>query len=415
MAAKHLESDDIKNQELNDMITCCICTEVYTDPKDLPSLHTFCMKCLQQTGFKSNKGPREEMPCPICRRLFTIPPEGFPGLRNNFFIEKLIQASNASGQSAKALCDACVEETIDEKGKEIKAADTFCVDCNQRFCEECSRHHRKFKLTKQHRLIPVARHESGQVIMSNLSPSACRLHQQRILDVYCTVCKTVVCNTCFVNDHRNHEGSHVDKCVGAFRKQIEGIVKTINECISKAKNTQTELLMVKEYIPEKVEKLEFCAEMRKLELRQFADKHATSLVHGLIREDELKQLADDHAASLLQGLYLKRQSKLKEIQTTTDDIDAYLTNLETFKSYCEKINDKGSASDICGAFCDLSVRALELQDLCQMVTGGDIQAFNFCFRKSEFEEFLEHNCENVIGVIEGRPKLFLLIQCHIFY
>src|SRR6218665_39399 len=153
MATIESDSGDRK-KELEYMITCCICTDVYTDPKGLPCLHTFCMKCIQETGLKTDKIPEDEMPCPICRRLFKIPPEGFHGLPKNLFIESLIQRTNVSGQLAplKSLCDACLEENSDA-GRDTRAADMFCVDCKQKYCEECSRHHRKLKLTKDHKLI----------------------------------------------------------------------------------------------------------------------------------------------------------------------------------------------------------------------------------------------------------------------
>src|ERR1043165_417190 len=130
MATNDLDSGDINKQDdVDDMTTCCICTEVYTDPKALPCIHTFCMKCIQETGLKTNKEPGDEMPCPICRRPFKIPQEGFCGLPKHFFIEKLIQLANVSDQSVslRALCDVCVEEHK-EDGREIRAADTFCVD-----------------------------------------------------------------------------------------------------------------------------------------------------------------------------------------------------------------------------------------------------------------------------------------------
>src|SRR6218665_521099 len=250
MATKDLDGRRIKKQdELDDMITCSICTEVYTDPKGLPCLHTFCMKCIQQTGLKTNKGPGDEMPCPICRRLFNIPPNGFHGLPRNFFIESLIQMTNVSNQSApsKALCDACLDENADA-GRDIRAADRFCVDCKQKYCEECSRQHSKFKLTKEHKLIEINEYDSGLTIYQR--SSVCEFHEQKILDVYCTDCKIVVCAICFIHGHKHHEGSHVSEFVNDFRKQIENNIQAINECRSKAQTKQRELLEVKEDIQE---------------------------------------------------------------------------------------------------------------------------------------------------------------------
>ena len=85
----------------------------------------------------------------------------------------------------------------------------------------------------------------------------------------------------------------------------------------------------------------------------------------------------------------------------TDDIDTYLSCLETYNSYCQTIMAKGSASDICRAFSDLSARAVELQQQCQSMIEREIQSINFRLRKSEAVESLEESCVNFIGEIEG--------------
>src|SRR6218665_3407623 len=161
MAADDSKSVEFESQELYEKTTCCICTNVYTDPKTMPCMHTFCMKCIQETGLKTNKGPGDDMPCPMCRRQFKIPPEGFCGLPTNFFIAKLIQVANVSNLqvSYAALCDACLEEN-EETGKRIDLpkAYMYCTECKQKLCEECSRHHRKLKLTKNHTLMQINEH-----------------------------------------------------------------------------------------------------------------------------------------------------------------------------------------------------------------------------------------------------------------
>src|SRR6218665_2945508 len=224
MAAKCLVSGGINREDVEDITTCCICTEVYTDPKALPCIHTFCIKCLQENGLKTNKGPGDEMPCPICRRLLNIPTGGFHALPKNFFIEKLMQVARVSDQpaSSEALCDACAEDNNEESDKDISVgtADKYCDDCKQKLCEKCSRQHRKFTSSKDHKLMPISEYESGQIVRTNVAPSVCELHRQKVMDTYCADCKTVVCANCFIDDHKNHEGSHVDKFVDDFRKQI---------------------------------------------------------------------------------------------------------------------------------------------------------------------------------------------------
>src|SRR6218665_2499125 len=121
MVANELDSGAMKRQEIDAMTTCSMCTKVFTDPKTLPCIHTFCMKCLSENGLKTNKGPGDEMPCPICRRMFQIPTGGFHALPKNFFIEKLMQVARVSDQpaSSEALCDACAEDNNEESDKDI--------------------------------------------------------------------------------------------------------------------------------------------------------------------------------------------------------------------------------------------------------------------------------------------------------
>src|SRR6218665_39122 len=207
------------------------------------------------------------MPCPLCRRLFKIPSEGFHGLPKNLFIGSLLQMTYVSYQSTslKVLCDACLEENKDA-GRDIRAADKFCVDCKQKYCEECSKHHSKFKLTKDHKLIDINECDSG--LSTYDARSVCYLHEQRVLDVYCADCKIVVCAICFIDNHKHHEGSHVSKFVNDFRKQIHSNIQAINVCRSKAETKQREFLEVKEDIQERVMKLESDVTNRTGELKQ---------------------------------------------------------------------------------------------------------------------------------------------------
>ena len=327
------------------------------------------------------------MPCPICRRQFKIPQEGFSGLPNNFLIAKLIQVANVSNpsESSRDICDICRDDN-EETGKEIPGANIYCIDCKQKLCEECCRHHRKSKLNKNHKLIPINEQQvSNDCTVAKLAPSVCELHEQKVLDVYCDECKTVECAVCFIDRHKQHEGSHVSKYVDDFRKQIESNIETINQCSSQIQMKKAELIKIKEDMQQKVEMLE---------------------EDVMKRRDELKQFADSQATSLLQSLCSLSQSKFKEIQMEADDIDAHLSCLQSYSSYCQKMMAKGSDSDICRAASDLSFKATELQTQYQSLTEKQIQFFKVIFKKSEIKEFLED--DNWLGEIEGKWLLLLI-------
>ena len=83
-------------KELHAMTECSICTEVFTDPRVLPCIHTFCLKCLLNYG--KDKQPGDSMPCPMCSKELTIPDDGLSGTLKNFFMEKLLHVRELSAE-----------------------------------------------------------------------------------------------------------------------------------------------------------------------------------------------------------------------------------------------------------------------------------------------------------------------------
>ena len=61
--------------------------EPLKNPKGLPCIHTFCLKCLEEYG--KDEQPGDEMPCPLCQQMFKIPAGGFKKLPSNIFIEQI--------------------------------------------------------------------------------------------------------------------------------------------------------------------------------------------------------------------------------------------------------------------------------------------------------------------------------------
>jgi len=84
------------DNELAEMTECSICIEVFNDPRILPCLHTFCLNCLQDYG--NDKRPGDCMPCPLCRKEFTIPRSGLSGMQKDFKTEKLLHIRKRSAE-----------------------------------------------------------------------------------------------------------------------------------------------------------------------------------------------------------------------------------------------------------------------------------------------------------------------------
>ena len=122
-----------------DWTTCPICLEVLDNPKSLPCIHGFCLKCLER-HFRDKK-PGDEVPCPLCRKEFKIPPDGLCGLQHHFIIQQLVDARNVSSKSTDEVpCQACLEVN-EENESSVVSATMYCVDCGEYLCERCSRPH----------------------------------------------------------------------------------------------------------------------------------------------------------------------------------------------------------------------------------------------------------------------------------
>jgi len=145
-------------KELYDMTECSICTEVFTDPRVLPCIHTFCLNCLMNYG--KDKHPGDDMACSLCRKEFTIPDDGFSGIQKNFFMEKLVSARKLSaGEEAgqreddSIPCDVCSNEAV----LSAMPATKHCLQCQQNYCDHCSQSHTKIKATVNHVMMPIDR------------------------------------------------------------------------------------------------------------------------------------------------------------------------------------------------------------------------------------------------------------------
>jgi len=104
-----------------DLTTCPICLEPFDNPKALPCLHAFCLKCLQ-TQF-NDKSPGGKASCPVCRKDFWIPRAGIGGLQHHFIVQQLIDEKNIRPNS----CDKHRDKHVE----------IYCHDCNENICIKC--------------------------------------------------------------------------------------------------------------------------------------------------------------------------------------------------------------------------------------------------------------------------------------
>ena len=123
-------------------ISCSVCLEVYTDPHILRCLHTFCYQCIQ--GVKQGN----QVQCPECRQYTDL-----CEVKKDFKTESLLAINiTTSGNSVcvpqKTVCDLCEDS--------MKPVQSFCINCEELLCANCSKAHTRSKATKDHKFMTFA-------------------------------------------------------------------------------------------------------------------------------------------------------------------------------------------------------------------------------------------------------------------
>lgn len=159
--------------------SCPACLDTYENPKLLPCLHTFCLKCLQRCPVKNST-----ISCPVCRTSHSIP--SINGL-NDFPNDLTIPCSS---KAVDKKCQLCIEKN---------AAISQCNECQSVLCSKCVDLHKTLIPFQQHHITPI--NKDNESFHKTL---LCTEHNLQPLIFYCLSCHALLCAYCIVFDHRDH-------------------------------------------------------------------------------------------------------------------------------------------------------------------------------------------------------------------
>ena len=154
MAAMGGIENDPEWQQIQEEITCSICSDLFYDPKTIPCLHTFCKECLEKS-IDANKKMGIAPCCPLCRATL---PENDLDLPTNFRIKRFIEIfRKRAALEATLEADSPSTEAVHGCGKCEKdlLAVTWCMDCQVSLCCSCDEIHTKWKDFKSHKTATI--------------------------------------------------------------------------------------------------------------------------------------------------------------------------------------------------------------------------------------------------------------------
>ncbi|XP_040911793.1 E3 ubiquitin-protein ligase TRIM33 isoform X4 [Toxotes jaculatrix] len=222
---------------INLLDTCAVCKQSLQsrdcEPKLLPCLHSFCLKCIPQPDRQISvqvPGPHGQtdthivnvMRCSVCHQDYKQ-----SDIIDNYFVKDTTEASSTSDEKAAQVCTSC-EDNAGTIG--------FCVECGEWLCKTCVEAHQRVKITKDHKIRTKedadADAASESVSTSGQRPVFCPVHKQEPLKLFCETCDTLTCRDCQLLEHKEHRYQFLEE---AFQNQ-KGIIETSMAKLQEKKN-----------------------------------------------------------------------------------------------------------------------------------------------------------------------------------
>ena len=317
-----------------DITTCPICLELFNNPKSLPCLHAFCLRCLQE-HFRDNH-PMDEVQCPMCRKEFRIPAGGLHCLQHHFIIQQLVDIRKASDEDCDGVpCKVCLLEG-EEGSVRIASATTYCFDCSQKLCDPCSKPHKWMK-GGAHRVERLGVEVEKE--LSQLQASSCDKHTDEQVKLYCSDCNENICLLCSTDKHRNHKSNEIPDVAQSFRlridddnKRIFSAVHGLREQLEGTKQDAADFLIESENVKTAV----------------------------IATGDIIKRSVDNKVNDILMELDSVTSESAGQATTVQETLQLALLTMESFHAYSQELLDTGRPSDITRAASELHDRATEL-------------------------------------------------------
>ena len=314
---------------LHEEISCSVCMCKYTDPKQLPCLHSFCLHCLN--GIQRTSGRRDKIACPECRQEFNVPDNGnLAALPTNFRINSLldvlaIQECNTTGVK----CGNCDERTRQSH---------YCFQCYAFWCEECIGLHNRIRANNDH--YSLALEEFREQDFENIlkRPSFCGIpgYGKKEMEFFCKICEVAICNACALLDHEGHAKMPLEmaanerkvrlkSAIDSQKKRAEAKKSQIEKLNEYCNEVQERAACVKRNAQEYADSIHAAIEAKKLEIFDDVERRAQlSLEHIGLQKDKLVEQVKQYESEIERTETIIKRSTSAEIMQPNDVLNIIL-------------------------------------------------------------------------------------------
>ena len=300
---------------------CPLCLETVKDPKTLPCLHSFCLRCIDKHAGYAKRKLEATIKCPVCQACFQIP-EGDTfggGLPTSFHLNRLVDLLALRDDSEEAQrCNSCEENNT---------ATCYCFVCQNFLCKDCFDAHQRLKATRGHRNVLIDNLQAQDVEELMHRPAMCtkKYHENELLDYYCQDCSVCICHKCSIVSHNRHTLVDLQEAAEEQKMQMTQVFARVKEklvIVESKISEQTELMNKSEE--------EICA----------AEEKVTKVVQELIR------VAKEHETAVKTKLAEMKVTQQTNYAAKIGNVQLLAAQLKSSVEYGENIVQRSIGPEI---------------------------------------------------------------------
>ena len=314
---------------LHEELSCSVCMSKYTDPKQLPCLHSFCLHCLN--GIQRTSGRRDKFACPECRQEFKVPDNGnLAALPTNFRINSLlnvlaIKECNTTGVK----CGNC-----DKRSKESH----YCFQCCAFWCGECITFHNGMKANKDHYALALEDFQDHDFENILKRPTFCAIpgHEKKEIEFFCNICEVAICNACALTNHDGHgkilleqaaneRKLRVKSAIESQRKRAQTKSSKITKLDKSFSEVQEQAARVKRNVQEYADSIHAAIEAKKLEIFEDVERRTEASLQEIGKQKEnFEEQARRHESEIEDTETLLKRSTSAQLMQPNELMDKIL-------------------------------------------------------------------------------------------
>lgn len=203
-----------EKMQMEQLLTCPVCQDIFKDPRQLPCGHSLCLECVEKMVDHTSDVPFR---CPDCREYFgpVIP------IQKNYTLSGIAEEFRGRitvKQDEKVYCDCCPTNTTE--------AVKTCLKCEVSLCQTHVKSHQELPVYTGHPLVQP---------LSDLHERKCPQHEDEVLRYYCRITRKYICNLCSL---RTKQKDLATQTCSVMKKQLteylDGQLKVLQEKMSES-------------------------------------------------------------------------------------------------------------------------------------------------------------------------------------